>query len=134
MPGRRSEPQRAGTAFQAAQQLGQQRGQFVTTVGSQAREDGPFVGELLGQQSVHEIASGVGQTDVGDPAVPGVAAAFHQSAFGELFEPFGDRRSGGEGLCIRSGFLFPFPEHAAFCTGGSLCVTMFFRKELDFEE
>ena len=45
-----------------------------------------------------QVAACVGEAEVGDPAVSGVAASLDQAAFGQLLESLGDGCSGGEGL------------------------------------
>jgi hypothetical protein len=74
-----SAPQRAQAAFQLGEQLSEQGGQFALLGGVQAGQGGGLVGELGGQDAVDEFASGVGEAEVGDTAVAGVAAAFDQA-------------------------------------------------------
>ena len=85
-------------ALQPAEQLPEQTGEFVLPLRVEHGQYGGLVGELLGQDPVDQVAAGVGEADVSDAAVAGVAAAFDQAALGELLEALGDGGAGGEGL------------------------------------
>ena len=94
---RRSGAQGADAGPPAGRATRRADGEFVLPLRVEHRTGhGSLVGELLGQGPVEQGAAGVGEADVSDAAVAGVAAAFDQAALGELFEAFGDGGTGGE--------------------------------------